>query len=144
MGLVDDRVSEGLGDDYPTLPVSEGSIGIAKHYYEQPMLYVVEGGLSGVKKRRLSSKRVFRLVRSALLLLICLVGVDLGYSRIMLNRPAVGSSITYKVRPGDTLWSIVQRLDPNSDPRPLVSEIQNALGTTVITPGEKIVVPLDR
>jgi hypothetical protein len=143
MVLLVDRVSEALGDDHTTMSLSQGSFGIAKQYYERPKLYVVDGALTSSKRRRLSSKRVFRLVRSALLLLICLLGVDLGYSRITPARPAVGASITYTVRPGDTLWSIVQRLDPNSDPRPLVSEIQSVVGTTVITPGEKIVVPLD-
>ncbi|NNN13718.1 MAG: LysM peptidoglycan-binding domain-containing protein [Acidimicrobiaceae bacterium] len=142
MVLLVDRVNEALGDDHATMSLSQGSFGIAKLYYERPKLYVVDGALASTKRRRLSSKRVFRLVRSGLLLLICLVGVDLGYSRITSTRPAVGASITYTVRPGDTLWSIVQRLDPNSDPRPLVSEIQSMVGTTVITPGEKIVVPL--
>ncbi len=144
MILLVDRESELFGDDYSTNLLSQGSLGMAKQYYERPKLYVVDGALTGTKKRRVSSKRAFRLVRSALLLLICLAGVDLGYSRITSNAPAVGASIAYTVRPGDTLWSIVQRLDPNSDPRPLVSEIQSVLGTTVITPGEKIVVPLDR
>ncbi len=48
---------------------------------------------------------------------------------------------TYIVRPGDSLWSIAERVDPNGDPRPLVSEMASELGTFTVIPGEQITIP---
>ena len=45
------------------------------------------------------------------------------------------------VRPGDTLWSIAQRVDPSGDPRPIVSQLASELGTYSVVPGEQITLP---
>ena len=50
-----------------------------------------------------------------------------------------GSS--YVVRPGDSLWTIAERVDPNGDPRPLVAEMASELGTFTVVPGEQITIP---
>jgi len=42
------------------------------------------------------------------------------------------------VQPGDTLWSIAERLAPNSDPRGVVDQLSSALGTSSVQPGEVI------
>jgi hypothetical protein len=47
----------------------------------------------------------------------------------------------YVVQPGDTLWSIAVRLDPNGDPRPLVSELAARIGSDVVIPGERLLLP---
>lgn len=47
----------------------------------------------------------------------------------------------YTVQPGDTLWSIAQRVDPTGDPRPLVSQMQAETGSTTVTPGQHITIP---
>ncbi len=48
---------------------------------------------------------------------------------------------TYVVEPGDSLWSIAERVDPSGDPRPLVSEMASKLGTYTVVPGEQITIP---
>jgi len=45
------------------------------------------------------------------------------------------------VRPGDTLWSIAQVVDPVGDERPLVDRLAAETGTTALYPGETIGIP---
>ena len=47
----------------------------------------------------------------------------------------------YVVQPGDTLWSIAMRLDPSSDPRPLVAEMAAQVGGDTVVPGERLRLP---
>ena len=42
------------------------------------------------------------------------------------------------VRTGDSLWSVAERLAPDSDPRPVVDALSAARHGTVLTPGETI------
>ena len=53
-----------------------------------------------------------------------------------------GPKRTYTVKPGDTLWSVAQRMY-SGDPRQGVWELQqrNHLASATIVPGEKLVVP---
>jgi hypothetical protein len=48
-----------------------------------------------------------------------------------------------KVRPGDSLWSIALRAEPNADPRVVSQEIIqfNALSGSVLVPGQALWVP---
>jgi hypothetical protein len=45
------------------------------------------------------------------------------------------------VRPGDTLWSIAEAVDPNGDVRPLVDRLASEAGSSAIYPGESIAIP---
>jgi hypothetical protein len=49
--------------------------------------------------------------------------------------------VTYTVRPGDTLWTIAERVDPSADPRPLVARLAAQTGSDNVVPGERIVLP---
>ena len=40
--------------------------------------------------------------------------------------------------PGDSLWSIAQRLAPDADPREVVDALAAARGTTAVIPGESL------
>jgi len=42
------------------------------------------------------------------------------------------------VRPGDSLWSVAERLAPDSDPRPVVDALSSARHGAELTPGETI------
>jgi hypothetical protein len=48
---------------------------------------------------------------------------------------------TVTVQPGDTLWSIVTRLAPDDDPRPLVDELSDARDGAPLQIGEHIELP---
>jgi hypothetical protein len=45
------------------------------------------------------------------------------------------------VEPGDTFWSIAQRIDPGHDPRPLVDAMIDAHGSATLRAGEMLTVP---
>jgi len=67
-------------------------------------------------------------------------------ARAVLGTAATGSRSvdrTYVVRPGDTLWGIATRLDPESDPRPVVEALAAANGVRdgVLVPGQAIRLP---
>lgn len=53
-----------------------------------------------------------------------------------LRPPAV-----YVVQRGDSLWSIVQTLAPDRDPRPLVASLKRAAGGTELRVGQRILLP---
>ena len=51
------------------------------------------------------------------------------------RRPQVATVV---VEPGDTLWSIAERLAPDADPREVVDALVEARGTTEVLPGETL------
>ncbi len=48
------------------------------------------------------------------------------------------------VKPGDTIWSIAQALDPRGDVRPLVDRLSEEVGNAPLYPGEVIRLPASR
>jgi LysM repeat protein len=54
--------------------------------------------------------------------------------------PSVPAGAVMTVQPGDTLWSIAQRAEPNSDPRPVVDHLRkvNHLNSVVLSPGQTL------
>jgi hypothetical protein len=54
-------------------------------------------------------------------------------------RPA--ATRVWVVRPGDSLWSIAEAIDPNGDVRPLVDRLAAEVGGTEIYPGETVALP---
>lgn len=59
----------------------------------------------------------------------------------VVDQPGGGSSAGYLVRPGDTLWSIATRVDPDGDPRPLVDRLVAERGTSTLMVGERVTLP---
>jgi hypothetical protein len=54
---------------------------------------------------------------------------------------ALSAHSVYTVQPGDTLWSIALRLDPQGDPRPVVSALSAEVGSDTVRPGERLRLP---
>jgi Tfp pilus assembly protein FimV len=64
-----------------------------------------------------------------------------GTSLATAERPPQAVSpdiVTVVVEPGDTLWSIAQRLAPDTDTREVVDALVKARGTSQIVPGETL------
>jgi Tfp pilus assembly protein FimV len=59
------------------------------------------------------------------------------------EHPVKAKTRAYVVQPGDTLWSIAERLaGPGADPRPLVDGIEDANGGSgIIVAGETLQLP---
>ena len=49
----------------------------------------------------------------------------------------------YVVQPGDTVWSIAHKLDPNGDPRALVDRIVSLNGGAALQPGQRLLLSAD-
>jgi LysM domain len=105
-------------------------------------------GPAAAPARRRVSPAVRR--RRALLALMALLTVGLalplsgtgGHSHPTGSAPAGNiSAATYTVRPGDSLWSIAERVDPTADPRPLVARLAAETGSETVVPGERIALP---
>lgn len=64
-------------------------------------------------------------------------GAALGGSPLAVpeRHPAV---TRYVVQPGDSLWSIAERLAPGRDPRPVVDALTTARGDGPLVPGEVV------
>lgn len=89
-----------------------------------------------------------RIVVFLLLALLALLATTLGFVFNSGSAPAGGSgaaagSSVVVVQPGDTLWSIAARANPNADPRVLVQRIidVNALPGADVQPGQELSMP---
>jgi len=60
-----------------------------------------------------------------------------GVGPTALRRAASG----YVVQPGDTLWSIARRLQPDGDVRPLVDQLVDLNGGTDLAVGQRLPIP---
>jgi hypothetical protein len=56
-------------------------------------------------------------------------------------RATLVAHAVYIVQPGDTLWSIAQRLDPEGDPRPTMTALSEQAGGDTLRPGERLILP---
>jgi len=56
------------------------------------------------------------------------------------SAPALPAGTVVTVQPGDTLWSIAQRAEPNADPRLVVNHLRevNHLNSVTISPGQTL------
>jgi hypothetical protein len=80
------------------------------------------------------------LLAVALVLVMARAGAALGGSTPAApeRHPAHTSAASTIVRPGDSLWTVAERLVPGDDPRPVVDALSEARHGTVLTPGESI------
>jgi hypothetical protein len=84
--------------------------------------------------------------RLAALLVVGLLALGLGALLRWTAASVVGSdespqpitSAVYVVQPGDTLWTIAERVAPGADPRPIVAELRERHGNTELEVGDRL------
>jgi hypothetical protein len=118
----------------------------------RPHLRLIEGGPDASRRRR-QPLAVYRRRRLGALLvavtaLFALLTGAASLERGLTDPPAPAPAATpavdgevYVVQPGDTVWSIAERLDPGGDIRPTVDRLAEAAGGAALHPGQRI--PLD-
>ena len=85
-------------------------------------------------KRRLKTIGIIFLISAVLLV----VGFRAAH-QLSAEEPQLPKNQAVIVQPGDTLWSIAQRLAPDADPRPLIDKLTQSLGTANLQAGQEIV-----
>ena len=106
--------------------------------------------LMGRRRRQAARIRRRRIVLAALTLgmLVALAlpwggagGHTLATRGSVLAGATLSAGTTYVVQPGDTMWTIAERLDPSGDPRVIVSQLEQQVGSETLQPGQRIVLP---
>ena len=96
------------------------------------------------RRSHLASGAVYRRRRLAAAALGMGMAVAAGHAGGALGGPPLATPehrpqvVNEMVRPGDTLWSIAGRLEPDADRRAVVDALVGARGTDVVRPGETI------
>ena len=109
---------------------------------------------SGVASRRLDQAVYWRrraLVAMAAVALLAVLafaaaGVVRGVTSSAPSPDRAGSTASsaavlspvYVVEPGDTLWSIAERIAPGEDPRPIVHRLARQAGGASLRPGQRL------
>lgn len=132
-----------------TAPMSEERVQWDRGASARPTRLAGSTGASPVARVALRRTYTRRRIVAALVLTVLVLGAWAGLRAVGTTLPLAGSerstpmasiaSSTYVVQPGETLWSIARRLDPDGDPRPVVDRLAAANGGTQLRAGEIIV-----
>jgi hypothetical protein len=71
-------------------------------------------------------------------------GLPEGFDTASVERVASHGAVSeavHVVAPGDTFWSLAERLEPGRDPRPVVDALVRAHGGPVLRAGYRIALP---
>ena len=123
----------------PALPEPYDPEARRLHPYRQPRPQVARShrpAAAAIYRRR---RVLAALLGLGLLLAGARVGTAFGGNLAAAERlPHVQQVV---VEPGDSLWSIAERVAPGHDPRPIVDAVAQARGTAAVQAGETIVFP---
>ena len=107
----------------------------------QPRRAVAAGSARVVSRTTYWRRRaVVAVMVVALLFVMARAGAALGGTTPAApeRHPAHSTAVTTIVQPGDSLWTVAERLAPESDPRPVVDALSSARHGVELTPGETI------
>ena len=92
------------------------------------------------RETRVRRRRLAVMVLVALTVLGCLglLRLTQGHAVGTDHSPESISQAVYVVQPGDTYWSIAERLAPDKDPRPIVDELRSRNGDGELQVGDRL------
>ncbi len=93
------------------------------------------------RRRRVVAVLAVATVLAALVLAVGGLLAPSGGSGVGASDRPLSPAAVYVVQPGDTFWDIARRLEPASDPRPLVARLVAAHGSPVLVTGERLALP---
>jgi hypothetical protein len=121
--------------------------------FERPQLVVIEGGSLAALRRR-QPAAVYRSRRrvAAALVVLALALASLGVRALLpagaeptpapaAAAPATAAASVVVAAPGDSLWTIARRVQPDGDVRPLVDAMRDANGGATLQAGQRVLVP---
>ncbi|CAB4556936.1 unannotated protein [freshwater metagenome] len=132
--IIDIRTGAGLAEQ---LSAEESAMGGFAAQQSSPRLRVIHGGKSELARQR---RRVFLMRRAVVLVVLSAVllgaglllrsGLSAAFSQSATSGSAVGAlaagidpTVPYFVQPGDSLWTVAQRVSPQQDPRDVIDQI---------------------
>ncbi|MHB8438929.1 MAG: LysM peptidoglycan-binding domain-containing protein [Acidimicrobiales bacterium] len=68
-------------------------------------------------------------------------GHTLAASGSVLAGAALEPHTLYIVQPGDNMWTIAERLSPRADPRVVVAQLEQQVGSDTLQPGDRLTLP---
>jgi hypothetical protein len=86
----------------------------------------------------LRRRAIAGLLGMALVVAMAQAGAALGGSTLAAPERRPATLVHTIVRPGDSLWSVAQRLTPGEDPRPVVDALAEVRQGAPLTPGERV------
>jgi hypothetical protein len=111
-----------------------------------PPRHVARVAPSTYARRRAAAVLVLAALALSLVLAINVVLGAVGGGPLSAPASSLGLSPiaaqAYVVQPGDTLWTIARRLQPDGDIRPLVQVLKQQIGGAALQPGDRIAVSL--
>jgi nucleoid-associated protein YgaU len=113
-------------------PVNETGVGVAR----ADDVRTTRVPAAVYRRRRLVALAAVTFVASVVVILAGRV----GHADAELDGPPPAPEV-YVVQPGDTLWSIADRVAPDVDRRDVVSQLTDAAGGSDLVPGQRIELP---
>ena len=135
------------GGATPARPYLGSEPGPRRHHPRPTRGGCAVGG-SDARRRAVARRRRVLLGTAATALLVALAlpwGGTGGHTLATPGPALVGEVVRphapYVVRPGDTLWTIAERLAPGGDPRPVVAQLESQVGGDTVVAGERLTLP---
>ena len=135
------------GGAAPARPYLGSEPGPRRHHPRPTRGGCAVGG-SDARRRAVARRRRVLLGTAATALLVALAlpwGGTGGHTLATPGPALVGEVVRphapYVVRPGDTLWTIAERLAPGGDPRPVVAQLESQVGGDTVVAGERLTLP---
>jgi hypothetical protein len=117
------------------------AVTIATHHPYRPRPAVAAGRARPERRVGRATYVRRRLAAAAMVLAVVLVTAQAGAALGGSTHEAPGRAPAFAqviVRPGDSLWSVAERLAPGEDPRPVVDALADARRGAPLLPGETI------